>query len=147
MEYSRYNYLVKELIKRFKEDNNFYGESLTVEEYLSSTLGFCGCGRPGDVVEMVIEIFNILNQDFEYDEKTDKLKELFGISDDKKYYTMLSFVFYILDNKNILTHGSSIGGAWIDEDFKELLELYKLEKRFEYEWWNIRTDSWLQSVS
>lgn len=46
--------------------------------------------------------------------------------ENENYYGLIQFVWYILDNKGFLEHGSSIGGAWLTEQGK--MFLYALQE-------------------
>lgn len=99
------------------------------EEYLIDNLmdffsyeivDMCGCGVPEDTYEVIRRILNIRQswseEGIKYDELQSKYeKELHLNTKDSLHYGVLQFVLYMLDSKEIIEHGSSIGGCWLTE--------------------------------
>lgn len=107
--------------KGCRED--WYEESL-IDELMSffsfDVMYMCSCGCPEDTYEIIRKILNIRN-----DWSTDKIKfdeikkrymeDLHIDANDSLHYGVLQFILYMLDEKEILEHGSSIGGCWITD--------------------------------
>lgn len=77
-------------------------------------LGGCGCGNSDELKEKTWKVFEHFNQEimgrdfnFIYENETNEL------------------IANWLDSKNLIEHGSSIGGSWLTEDGKELFEQLK----------------------
>lgn len=80
--------------------------------FLHEIIGICGCGDP-DLCRQ--DILNFLDAySVEFLEREKKLKKYFGAKDIYDN-SLLLFMAYILDDKELLEHGGSIGGAWITE--------------------------------
>jgi hypothetical protein len=84
------------------------------EEYLwVGIMGGCGCGSSDEIAELAHEILGHFGKPF--DER--KLKIY-----DKIEYEIIA---HWLDSKELIEHGSSVGGSWLTDKGKELLEVLK----------------------
>lgn len=107
------------------------------EEYLIDELmdffsyeimGMCGCGCPEGTHDIIRKILNIrverFEKDIKYDEIQERYKEELHLdTQDSLHYGVLQFIFYMLDSKEIVEHGSSIGGCWLAELGKMYLDV------------------------
>lgn len=75
-------------------------------------LGFCGCGAPHTALEFLRDILKLIDAGKGYGDEIKKL-----LPNDGVYF----FVFYMLSDKKLTEHGSSIGGCWLSDKGKELL--------------------------
>jgi len=82
-------------------------------------IGLCGCGDPDSVMDKIRVLLKIIR-----DNKEEQLQEAFGVSNiyDNE---LLLFMIYILNDKDILEHGTGVGGSWLTEEGRMLL--YVLE--------------------
>ena len=138
------NYIKDYIIKKYPNsclasnyNDSYYDEQLMKEcedFFYYEKLNWCGCGSP-DIVKKVIRdflwILNITSNAWNFDRnKRNKLYKLrdeafedrFGV---KSVYDneLLLCLAYTLDAAEFTEHGSSIGGAWIDEEGKMFLWL------------------------
>jgi hypothetical protein len=84
-------------------------------------LRFCGCGIPE---EMTVHIGNLLaaireRSDSKY--TIDHIEEIAG--SEMAYW----FAMYVLDAMGLTEHGGSVGGCWLTEKGKKLLEEINVE--------------------
>lgn len=84
------------------------------EDYVwIAVLGGCGCGYADRYGELAIELLRYFNtphmeRDREFWQKDEFETELMA---------------HWLDNKDLLEHGTSIGGSWLSESGKQLLDV------------------------
>jgi hypothetical protein len=103
--------------------NHEYSEIELFQEcedfFVYELLGICGCGNPESVVlkiKILLNIFHEFHKNGDFDEKWNQMKEdlrkEFG-ADDVYENDLLLFMVYILNDRKILEHGSSVGGSWL----------------------------------
>ena len=97
-----------------------------IQEYQDIIFGdlcLCGCGEPEATLQMILEYLNLekiyRNDDMEYEVYKD-LKEEF-IENYKEY--LFLYMLYVLNENEILDHGSSVYASWLTDKGKRLLEL------------------------
>ncbi len=78
----------------------------TAREFLvESVLGWCGCGRPDDVLMFVRDVLrSILHR-----------RKVIG------WYGMEYFVYYVLEEKGLIEHGCGLPG-WLTDKGQDLLD-------------------------
>lgn len=106
-----------------------------LSDFYYNQLGFCGCGNPEDVLLFIKNVLKAIDgrhktkTDEQFREDISKALSL-GTSDvynmDNNRYGLFLFVLQVLDGRRVLTHGGSIGGAWIDDYGKTLLEAFEV---------------------
>jgi len=101
-----------------------------IKEFLIVDLKMCGCGSPErtqEVIKLVLEAHSIKD----YKCRMEALSNICDVDINKNanYDGLIQFVLYILDSHGILEHGSSIGGAWLTEKGKALLELLQMSDK------------------
>jgi len=101
-----------------------------LETILFMDIGLCNCGSPSwtiDVIELVLKSqLSSKKIRFINNEIYEKLGTTRYV--DGPIQGLIDFVLYILDDKGFLNHGSSIGGAWLTDQGKELLKLLEKHK-------------------
>lgn len=73
---------------------------------------FCGCGDPDSAMLFVRDMLKLLEERKGWSEEIKKELPTDGV-----YY----FVLYMLDDKGLTEHGSSVGGSWLTDKGKEVL--------------------------
>lgn len=91
---------------------------LLMDFFAYEIVGMCGCGCPEDTQEVIRRILNILNdrdnEKIKYEAVRERYKTDLELNTSNNLdYGLLQFVLYILDDKEILEHGGSIGGCWV----------------------------------
>jgi len=103
-------------IDKYKRGDNYYEEDgcwhETAEDFIQcGVLGFCRCGTPSDNLNYVKELLDMVDKKA-YPDKTP---------------IDLYFAYYVLTEKGLIEHGSSVPG-WLTDKGEELLsdlrELY-----------------------
>lgn len=90
-------------------------------------IGLCGCGHPEDTIRSIRDYLQIVNDKNNDDFETTKKKFLEKFGADSVYDNpLLQFMAYILDDKGLTEHGTSIGGNWITDLGKMCLYSYNL---------------------
>lgn len=128
-------YTLKEINKILSDDNknNYtcdYEDDYSLLEslddyFIHDLIGICGCGKPDwmrFLIRDVLKLYewehdtdNIVRRSEEFrEERKRKYEKVFGV---KNIYDspMALFVVYILNDKELLEHGTGIGGSWITE--------------------------------
>lgn len=99
----------------------WYEESLVDElmDFFSyEIVGMCGCGVPEDTHEVIRRVLHI-RKDWEdkkiaYESVQERYYNDLNLDTASALdYGMLQFILYMLDSKDILEHGSGIGGCWL----------------------------------
>ena len=124
-----------------------------VQKMYFEDLRLCGCGSPDHRIKFIKSLLNLINdrheQDLSYEEYNKRLVELFGFKETgnpKCYFNDISdgIVEFVLDQFNeagLLEHGSSVGGSWLSNYGKEMLEILndidedKIDFYLEYSFW------------
>ncbi len=97
------------------------------EEYLIDELmdffsydimDMCGCGCPECTYELIRKVLAIRadkhNDKITYEETIRRYKDDLDLDDSNDNQSgALQFILYMLDSKEIVEHGSSIGGCWL----------------------------------
>lgn len=136
-EYYQYQLLKDEI---FEYDEYDYGSAEYLDEvitekvidYFDEHIGICGCGCPDETYKLIYNVLmtcSINSDDFNsFDEYCQyKQNEINKITQN---YGLYQFVLYILDDKGILNHGTSIGGSWltnIGKIYYDILKFYMNE--------------------
>jgi len=115
--------------KRFPEDYEFDN---IIEECLNefdSDIGLCGCGIPEETNEVLRTTLNIQSSNCTWKERQKQFSDICNADmDNENYSGLIQFVLYILNDKDILEHGGSVGGSWLSEKGKVYLDLLNLQK-------------------
>lgn len=100
--------------------------------FIYELLGICGCGDPELAIDTVIDYLSILNETSngmgkDIETRESLFKEKFGY---ENIYGSGLFIFlaYILDDKQLTEHGSSIGWCWITDLGKMCLYVLTYDK-------------------
>ena len=94
-------------------------------------LQLCGCGAPDNVLVMIKEVLNALNRQ-DSSERREVLFKTLGFEATSLdelttiQYGMYKFILDVLDNAEIIEHGSSIHGAWLTKHGLEILQAFEL---------------------
>ena len=91
---------------------------LLMDFFTYEIVGMCGCGCPEDTYEVIRRVLNIRNDwqkdNIEYEAVEERYKTDLELDTNNDIdYGLLQFILYVLDDKEILEHGSSIGGCWL----------------------------------
>lgn len=125
------NNIVKHIIENFPSccleyncKNNSCNEVEMLNEcrdFFRDKIGICGCGNPDSVENKISKLLTIIDQfsqaknyDQAYKQKEQSLIENFGV-DSICSNDLLLFMVYVLNDKKILEHGSSIEGSWLTD--------------------------------
>lgn len=90
-------------------------------------MGFCGCGIPEENVLYILECLEAINRNAAYDE----MPAICGSN--KAYYFML----YWLSKEGLTEHGGGVGGSWLSEKGKNLMDALKFAKKYDEENGNV----------
>ncbi|MFR2887914.1 MAG: hypothetical protein ACLTDM_06960 [Clostridium butyricum] len=124
-----------------------------IQDVYYDELNFCGCGSPSDtlyVIKNVLKTHKNRHDRFDYADYSEKVNEYYdlykhefqkalNLNDEyceNDFYTnegVYQIVLNVLNNANLMEHGSSIGGSWLTkkgEEFLEALELMEDEFNF-----------------
>lgn len=102
-------------------------------------LDWCGCGAPEDADKQVIKYLTLISEPWkdkhtpfkeQYEQYKAMCKEYFGCEDIYDNPLLLCLA-YTMDAARLTEHGTSIGGAWLEERGK--IYLYALKKHIEQE--------------
>jgi hypothetical protein len=100
----------------YTKDGVFYGD--LPEDFIQIyVLGFCGCGMPDMVIDLIRKALELIKERVNLDYEELRKKELELFKNDNIAY----FVYYFLDSKGLTEHGSSVPG-WLTNKGEELLE-------------------------
>ena len=117
------------------EDPETHVWSETLGDLLQSQIiGHCGCGQPEENLQLVHDMLTIseeykkknnINLTLDeahktYEERMDKFKNYICENWERFYY----FFFYVMNDKNIMEHGSSVPGWICDQNFMEALNIW-----------------------
>lgn len=98
-----------------------------LNEFHYEDLGLCGCGCPKETHEVIRLILNIQQADIDWNERQKQFSNLCNTNmNNENYSGLIQFVLYILNDKEFLEHGSSIGGSWFTEKGKIYLDLLNM---------------------
>lgn len=110
-----------DFIKGCRED--WYEESLIdplMDFFSFEWMDMCGCGCPDYTYELIRKILTIRlewqNKEMSFAEVKERYKRDLDLDYyNKNQYGALQFILYILDARQIVEHGSGIGGCWLTE--------------------------------
>lgn len=119
-------------IQRYEDEDGVEYRDLT-SLLQSHALGFCGCGDPETVLNLIHGLIKL---------KQKRCADTANISDAwfeyrygmKAYLienidAVMWFFDYLLDEKEITTHGGNVSGSWIDDhNFVAALEVWAKEQ-------------------
>ena len=99
-------------------DHDFIGHDEcnydSVEDYIwVSVLGGCGCGYSEHYGELAVKLIKYFG--------TEHMKRDYSFWKESEFETEL--MAHWLDSKELLEHGTSVGGSWLSDDGKELLKI------------------------
>ena len=115
--------------------NEYEAERMLYDMYFNK-LNLCGCGVPEYVLTMIKEVLNALNRQ-SVKERREVLFKTLGFEATSLdelttvQYGMYKFILDVLDEAEIIEHGSSIHGAWLTEYGKQILEAFTLVENLE----------------
>ena len=97
-------------------------------------LKICGCGLPEYTINIIRDILIIIHET-NIEMRQESILNLLGINEDNhNVYGLYQYLLYTLDEAGYITHGSSIGGAWItDKGIDLLFKLINIEETDYYE--------------
>lgn len=109
----------RDFIKGCRED--WYEEFLIdplMDFFSFEWMDMCGCGCPDYTYELIRKILIIRSEwqdkKITYEEVIKRYKVDLDLDDDNNnQYGALQFILYILDARQIVEHGSSVGGCWL----------------------------------
>ena len=112
-------------------------DGMSLEDYINSLVGFCGCGSPNVAYKLLFNVLLVFKKrtedysetrDKSWKESYSKIEKLLKYhSDDLEdnenglYWTYL----YFLDDKGLTEHGGSVNGCWLTDKGYEVLDLLK----------------------
>lgn len=98
------------------------------EEYyeLSNMLGFCGCGSPDEAMLYVGSILKAIEARTVSDWKVNAVGEAVNLSEDHPAFWV---IWYHLDSRGLLQHGTGIRGSWLTDKGKEALRLCRIVEK------------------
>ena len=114
-----------------------------IESHLmADKLQFCCCGDPPAVLELVFKFIKLqlkqrdekapAFQGKEWEEYCNRKRE-----EKRKFVVdnvdaIIWFLYYVLDEKNIFTHGGNVSGAWLDDtEFFDLITRWNERQKHE----------------
>lgn len=119
----------RDFIKGYRED--WYEESLIdplMDFFSYELMDMCGCGCPDYTYELIRKILIIRyewqNKKLSFDEAKERYKSDLDLDYyNENQYGALQFILYVLDARQIVEHGSSIGGCWLTDLGEMYLEV------------------------
>ena len=109
-----------------------------VIEFFNRYIGMCGCGCPEYTYEMLRKLLRIRldrsNEELDCGKVSQRYLDDIGLDENqnKDHDGIVHFILYILDDKDIVEHGSSIGGCWLTELGKIYLRVLDIW----HDWYN-----------
>lgn len=123
---------IEDNITHYEDEEGCY--YLTLQDFLQSKIiGHCCCGNPDDNLKLIYDMLKI-NQKYReirgdksyselmqvYEHEQEELKNYVTKNCDK----FINFFWYVMNDKEIMTHGGSIPGWIDDENFMDALEIW-----------------------
>lgn len=126
-----------------------------INEFYFEKLNFCGCGSPCEVLYVIKNLLNVIkinkdrwklpdynkNSYKYYDLHQSEIIQCFNLKNDNTNdgeYSINEGVIQcflnVLNNVDVLEHGSSIGGSWLTKYGEQLLEYLNELNDEELEW-------------
>lgn len=98
----------------------------TAEDLLCNMVGYCGCGDPEAALKYLAKVLHYISIRFNIDPtESEKLESLLFPVPGSMWHT-----YYMLDDKELTEHGSSVPG-WLTDKGREIMEdiqeLYSVE--------------------
>ena len=78
-------------------------------------LGLCGCGRPVDVHQMLIDVLKCIDTGKRLDAVAELVKQ--------KPDVVAEFIGHFLEDKGMTEHGSSVYSSWLSERGKQFIDI------------------------
>lgn len=89
-------------------------------------IGMCGCGQPHDVQVLLFELMqnhkNYNDNLISYEEMAAIRKSIIINTDSD---IIFEFIFHVLDNAELLEHGTSIYSAWLTDKGNDFFNILK----------------------
>lgn len=94
-----------------------------IQAEMNGELNWCGCGSNIEAIKFLREILRCFKRE-DWSESNKKLDKLLHVTDNEcgLYYSYL----YMLDKTGYIEHGGSIGGSWLTQKGKDILEMIDL---------------------
>ena len=103
----------------FEIDGIYYDDEHTYyQNKCLDVLGWCGCGSPENCLDLIKQVLLLLNR--EDKGKWDELEKLIPQNEAR------DIIYYLLDDKDLTSHGSCIPG-WTSEEGKEFIKMLEKE--------------------
>lgn len=100
----------------YNDSNIHFDEEALVEEldelFSIEIMGLCGCGAPELCQRDIRNILRVFNG--EWDDRRKNLQKYFNVQSIYEN-SLLLFLVYMLNDKDMLEHGTSVGGSWITD--------------------------------
>lgn len=99
-----------------------------VKDFYYNKLNWCGCGNPEEAIKLLRDVLSCIAERFNgnetlanksFERYVERMEELLCYK--SKYAIYLSY-FYVMDSHGLLEHGGGVGGSWLTDSGKELLE-------------------------
>lgn len=103
-------------------------------DFYYNVLGLCGCGNPSRVGRGIYRYLTMVSNKEKFEHHTEEYDKAFHKSYEwiyKKSWQNLA-IAYMLDDKGLTEHGTSIGSCWITELGKMYLKIFD-DKKFDFE--------------
>lgn len=95
------------------------------EDIIFGDLGFCGCGDPEAAIKIIYELIKIQhdrrNKSNDYKEYKSKVNKLIT----GNIESVADILLYIINNAELLEHGTSVGCSWLTDKGKEFIKHYE----------------------
>lgn len=102
------------------------------EAVVDATISLCSCGRPEDVQDLLVNALRCIECfGNDLDAKNER-QHLFSMERIENLILQnpniaAEFVMQFLDDRGLLEHGGSVGGSWLSERGKQVVELADAE--------------------
>lgn len=112
-----------------------YTDIVNVIEVWDDDLDFCGCGAPWESLKIIREVLNLVCKRCEEDDFDFKkaIHEFFGCKTEDMSMQVYEILANILNNANVLEHGSNIVWSWLTSYGEEVRESLNRLTDFELE--------------
>ena len=102
-------------------------------DFYYNILGLCGCGNPARVGRGIYNYLTMVSNKDNFKNDTEEYHKAFTKSYKWIYKSWQNLtIAYMLDNKGLTEHGTSIGSCWITELGKMYLKIFD-DKKFNFE--------------
>lgn len=119
-----------------------------IQDVYYDELNFCGCGSPSDTLYVIKNVLRVHKNKLDrcnkkvdeyYDLYKHEFQKALNLNDEyceNDFYInegVYQIVLNVLNNANLMEHGSSIGGSWLTKKGEEFLEALELmEDEFDF---------------